>query len=222
MAISGPARFLIAMLVSLLLTTTVVGAVVGGIIYAVTRGAVYVVTRGVVSPRRDIFRAAAFEFELAPGWWCELDGTEYVCSPPGKPPYSAIAVIAMKGRNEQDNLKAYEEHLRQPQKSGDSGKDEGKFSEIRYVRRSVIASQEWVEALHAGSELPNFDTYYLATNTSYLGILVTMSVHKDQSKQYIAQLNPRGLKPSLNLALRGGGHRRCGRRLVGIVGFDMG
>jgi len=26
-----------------------------------------------VPAMRDVFRTAAFEFDLAPGWWCELD-----------------------------------------------------------------------------------------------------------------------------------------------------
>ena len=64
-----------------------------------------------------------------------------------------------------------------------------RVSEIRYVRRRMIANHEWVEALHAGSEVPNYDTYYLATITSDLGVLVTMSVHKDHSDKYIGQLN---------------------------------
>jgi hypothetical protein len=45
------------------------------------------------------------------------------------------------------------------------------------------------EALHSGSEIPHFDTYYLGTTTSLLGILVTMSVHKGHSAKYIGQMN---------------------------------
>src|SRR4051812_23549286 len=81
------ARFLIAFLTSFVATV------------AVLAGAGYLVTRVAVPPPRELFRTGAFEFELAPGWWCELDGTEYVCTPPGKPPHLAIAVIAMKERN---------------------------------------------------------------------------------------------------------------------------
>lgn len=36
----------------------------------------------------DPFRTGSFEFSLAPGWWCETEGTEYVCNPPAKPPAS--------------------------------------------------------------------------------------------------------------------------------------
>ena len=177
MEVSAGARFVMALLVAFLATIIVLG------------GAGYAVTRIAVSPAPDVFRAAAFEFELAPGWWCELDGSEYVCSPPGNPPYAAIAIIAMKERNDQDNLKAYEDHLRQLQKPCGDSKTEGSPSEMRCVRRRIIGSHEWVEAFLAGPEVANFDTYYLGTNTAYLGILVTLSVHKDYSKQYIDQLN---------------------------------
>jgi hypothetical protein len=176
MELAGGVRFLLALMIAFLVTLVVLG------------GAGYAVTRIAVAPARDIFRAAAFEFELASGWWCELDGSEYVCSPAGKPPYSAIAVIAMKERNEKDNLKAYEDHLRQLQQSGGSN-GEGKLPEAGSLKRRTIGSQEWVEAGLSGSELPNFETYYLGTNTAYLGILVTLSVHKDYSRRYIAQLN---------------------------------
>ena len=84
MGVPGGARFLIALLTAFSATVVVLG------------GAGYAVSRVAVSPMPDVFRTAAFELELAPGWWCELDGSEYVCSPPGKPPHAAIAVIAMK------------------------------------------------------------------------------------------------------------------------------
>lgn len=147
-------------------------------------GVGYAVTLVAVSPPRDVFRAGFFEFDLAPGWWCERDGTEYICTPRGKSPHSAIVVIAMKERNAADNLVAYEAHLRDPKQSGTSGT----MSEIRFVKRRILGGNEWVEALHRGSEIPDYDTYYLGTTTAMLGILVTMSVHKDQSSKYISEL----------------------------------
>jgi hypothetical protein len=168
----GSVRFLVATSITFLITVVVLGG--GG----------YLASQLMVPPMRDVFRTAAFEFDLAPGWWCELDGSEYVCSPPGKPPYEAIAVLAMKERNDQDNLKAYEDHLKQPQPIDNGAGREKKFSEVREIRRSVIGAHEWVEALHSGSEIPNYDTYYFATITSELGILVTLSVNRNFSRQY--------------------------------------
>src|SRR5262245_60505081 len=151
---------------------------------AVLVGLGYAVTPTVAPIPRDVFRAALFEFDPAPGWWCILEGSEYVCNPPGKPPHEAIAIMAMKERNDQDNLDAYEAHLRQPHKSMNDT-----LSEIRFVRRRKIGTQEWVEALHSGSEAANYNTYYLGTTTSFVGILVTMSVHAEHADKYIKQMN---------------------------------
>ena len=100
----------------------------------------------------------------------------------------AIAVIALKERNTDDNLDAYEAHLRQPRPAAVPDGGSSPLAEVRFVRRRVLGGNEWVEALHLGSELPNFETYYLGTTTAMLGILVTLSVHKDHSAAYIDQL----------------------------------
>jgi len=45
-----------------------------------------------------------------------------VCYPGGKPPYSAIAIMAVKERGADDNLSAYERHLREPKaRAGKAG-----------------------------------------------------------------------------------------------------
>ena len=150
-------------------------------------GAGYAVSRMTFSTPRDVFRAGYFEFELSPGWWCELDGTEYICTPPGKPPHEAIAVIAMKERNKDDTLEAYEAHLKQPQKTG--GNDSGALSVVKKFGRRTIGDHVWVESLHSGSEIQNFDTYYLGTTTSGLGILVTLSARSDKAEEYIGRIN---------------------------------
>jgi hypothetical protein len=170
----GP-RFLVSLLGTFLATLVIL------------IGAGYVITQMTVRQPRDPFRAGSFEFDLAPGWWCELEETEYVCTPPGQPPHPAIAVIAVKERSRADNLQAYEEHLKQRQKET-AGAVGTALSEVSYVKRSRLGHVEWVEALQLGSEVPNYDTYYLATTTSNLGILVTMSVHKDHAAAYVRQL----------------------------------
>lgn len=165
---------------SFLLALTVTLAILGGV--------GWVVAQLVVATPREPFLTSAFEFDLAPGWWCELEGTEYVCNPPGKPPHAAIVVMAMTERNKDDRLEAYEEHLRQPKpvERTDGGTV---MSEVRRVGRIRLGGKEWVEAIHVGSEVPDYQTYYLATTTSNLGILVTMSTHKDHADTYVKQLN---------------------------------
>jgi hypothetical protein len=122
------------------------------------------------------FIADTFEFSLAPAWACDLDETEYVCWK-GKPPHEAIAIIALKRRGQQDNLAAYEEHLRTPKADQD-----GAPSSIRSVRRVTLAGYEWIEAIHESSELRNYVTIYLATATSQVGVLATFSIHRDHEQ----------------------------------------
>lgn len=145
------------------------------------------VSRYAVEQPRERYLNSAFEFDLAPGWTCHDDGTETLCNQ-GKPPYVAIVVMAMKERNDQDNLDAYEKHLSSP-KSNTTIDGAPFTSEVRLVRRRRIGEHIWVESLHFGSEIPEFDTYYLATNTAALGVLVTMSVRKDRVAEFSRSLN---------------------------------
>jgi hypothetical protein len=169
-------RFLASAIVSFVATLTVLAA--AGLAFSVYWTPV----------PRDPFRTGFYEFDMAEGWTCDLVGTEYVCSPAGKPPHAATVIIAAKFRSEADNLKDYEAHLRKPQKHALAGAGGAGESKINYVRRRTLGGREWVEALHLGSELPNFYTYYLATATAGLGILVTMSVHKDHEAEHAKSL----------------------------------
>ncbi len=163
-------RFITSFLVSLLLVIALAG------------GAGYAITVLVVPEPRERYRLGQFDFELAPGWTCDLDGTEHVCQAAGDRKKGAIAVIAVKPRNDQDTLEVYEAHLKNPQQVSFQG--EAWVSEMKFVKRRLIGGREWVTSLHVGSEIKNFETYYLGTVTSHFGMLVTMSAHKDRSAEY--------------------------------------
>ncbi|HXI06900.1 MAG: hypothetical protein ACRC1G_12960 [Bradyrhizobium sp.] len=123
-------------------------------------------------PKR--FISDIFEFDLAPGWACDLDETEYVCRR-GRPPTASIAIIAMKRRSSDDNLEAYEAHLRNPQAN-----EQGKIPELLGLSRRHLANHEWVEGVQLSSEIPNYVTIYLASHTSQVGILATFTFHRDR------------------------------------------
>lgn len=170
-------RFVVSLITSFLFTVMVLA------------GAGYAVTRLAVPPPRDVFRTGFFEFEIAPGWECSLDGTEYVCQARGEKQRGAIAVIAMKERNpKMDTLELYEDHLRKPQRNAPMGDTTVPPSVVEKVGRITLGGKTWVEALHLGSEVQNYYTYYLGTVTSDIGILVTMSHHKDQGGTYLKDL----------------------------------
>jgi hypothetical protein len=71
-------------------------------------GVAYALSALLVAPPPEQLRTAAFEMDLAAGWSCQLEEVEYVCFPQGEPPHDAIAVIAAKYRNANDNLDAYQ------------------------------------------------------------------------------------------------------------------
>ena len=171
---AGGSRFWIAAAASFLATVAVLASAGVTVIELTVRK----------SP--DPFRTGSFEFNLAPGWWCDIEGADYVCNPPGKPPYAAIAIIAIKERGADDNLKAYENYLNQRKQPTEGASKSA--SVVVYVERIKLGHAEWVEALHRGSENSNYYTYYLATNTSHLGILVTMSFYKEYESKYVGQL----------------------------------
>lgn len=170
-------RFLKSFLIAFLLTLPTLG----GVGWGVARLAL------ALAPPREQVNTTYFTFDLAPGWSCEFDGNEYVCTT-GRAPHPAIAIIALKKRSAQDWLTEYESYLREPlpftMKNGET-----KTSEVRFVRRTMLGDKQWVHGLHVGSELPNYLTYYLATTTPALGILVTMSVLKDSVDKYVGQLD---------------------------------
>lgn len=170
-------RFLVSFIATLLGTLAVLGSIG------------YAITQMTVGHPRDPFRTGSFEFDLAPGWWCEREGQAYACSPRGQPPYAATVIMAVKERSNEDTLHAFENYLKQPKKPTveSSGADEP--SVVRYVKRRKLGNHEWVEALHIGSEIAVYHTYYLATTTSYLAILVTMSVDKDYEAAYVKELS---------------------------------
>lgn len=153
-------------------------------------GAGYGVTLLTVAKPRDMFRTGFFEFEVAPGWECDLDGTEYVCQARGAKQKGAIAIMAIKERKKgMDSLEEYEAHLRKPLPL-DGTEESSSLSTIkRPPARIRLGENEWVESLHCGSELKNFCTYYLGTVTSHVGILITMSYREGAEGTYTTDLS---------------------------------
>lgn len=155
---------------------------------AVLAGVGWMLSTRLIPPPPDQFMTSYFMFDLAPGWTCEFEGTVYTCSPPVTGPLPAIVIMAMKERTKEETLESFESYLRQ-QKTTKRADGTEFTSTVQSVRRKRLATTEWVEALHASSELYKYDTYYLATVTSYLAILVTLSAERDYLPEYSNQLS---------------------------------
>lgn len=136
-----------------------------------------------VSPEPEHFATSVFSFEIPPGWTCHREVTETICKI-GAPPSDAIVIMAMKSRNKEDTLAAYEAHLRGPLPRADGRGDAHLIS----LRRISLGGMHWIEGRYEGSEVPNWETTYLAANTAEVGILITFSVHTNFRAQRAADL----------------------------------
>lgn len=140
------------------------------------------------APRAFVF-TALYSFELPEGWRCTRQGTEQVCGTKQRP-NPAIAIITAKYRGPQDTMEAYEAHLKKPQPVAAAGPSKAtEISRVEFVRRQRIAGRDWVVALHFGSEVPNYYTYYYAGLSSHVAALMTFSVHKDHVQERKPQID---------------------------------
>lgn len=124
------------------------------------------------------------EFELPPGWGCNLEGAEWVCqNSDAAKKKEAIIVLAAKLKGDQDSLDQYLTYLKAT-KSFTSVSGKPMKSEPKYAKTVNVNGHPWVDALHLESEIPGFFTRYLATVKDDIGVLVTYSVAKAKFQDY--------------------------------------
>lgn len=144
----------------------------------------------------ETFYLRGANFTIPQGWICEREDTEIVCGKQATK-RDAIIVTTTKTVGGIDTLERYAQHLRTPQPitltDGTSG-----MSEVRYVNNVLYGGREWVDGLHHGSEIPNYDTRYLATVVGATAILITFSCKADVCESYrplidafVGSLDPR-------------------------------
>lgn len=130
------------------------------------------------------FTSKYCEFELPPGWECQLEGSEYVCqSENADRKKESIIILAAKIRGEQDSLDEYMAYLKKNKEYNLPG-GKKQISEPKSVKMSTVNDHRWVDSLHLASEVPGFYTRYLATVKEDLGVAVTFSVSKDLYSVY--------------------------------------
>lgn len=120
------------------------------------------------------FSNSYLEFLLPAFWFCELDETDYICQHrlPDGVPTDAIIILTAKIANVDDGLAPYIRHLSQDLSESES------HSLLKSPTTIQIQQQFWVSALHSGSELPGYQTRYLATVVNGLAILATFTAHQ--------------------------------------------
>ncbi len=143
------------------------------------------------------------EFELPPGWACNLEGAEWVCQnqDPAKRK-EAIIVLAAKLKGDQDSLDQYLTYLKST-KTFTSVAGKPMKSEPRYAKTVNLSGHPWADALHLESEIPGFYTRYLATVKDDIGILVTYSIVKSKYQDYLKDFDT--MVNTLKVFRKGGG-----------------
>ncbi|HLE11496.1 MAG: hypothetical protein A2451_04450 [Bdellovibrionales bacterium RIFOXYC2_FULL_39_8] len=131
------------------------------------------------------FSSQYCEFELAPGWNCNLEGSEWVCQNESNADRKkeAIIILAAKERGEEDSQDKYLAYLKKAKTFSLPG-GKVQVSEAKYAELKKIGDQTWIDSLHLASEVPGFYTRYLATIKEDLGIAVTFSVSKESYQDY--------------------------------------
>ncbi len=129
-----------------------------------------------------VFRNAYVTFELSDNWKCVLEHTEWVCrSEVDKESKEAVIILTAKEVGPTDSLEAYTQHLANPATKNTAGA----VGQVKIAPKQVkINDHIWIDALHIGSEVPNYFTRYLATIKDRIAVLVTLSAHKDFYTKY--------------------------------------
>lgn len=130
------------------------------------------------------FSHQLLEFELPPGWDCQLDIADWACRSQNKnQQQEAVIIISTKVRDIDDSLEQYRNYLKTT-RSYRLGKEKSYSSQPKYVQNRRIRNHLWIEALQLSSEVPGFYTRYMATVKGETGIAVTFTVARNKYHHY--------------------------------------
>lgn len=137
-----------------------------------------------------VFKTQFVSLDLPPNWSCQQEELDWVCQPDNLAERSeALVVIVTKSVNEvDDTLDKYLEILQQPKDMRDLLGTSYK-SKIKYSRKREIRSQQWVDSLHLGSELPGFYTRYVASTKEKVAALVSYSIGESVYAKWAAPMD---------------------------------
>jgi hypothetical protein len=117
-------------------------------------------------------------------WVCENLKPDWICRPvDNRMIHTATLVLTAKVAGPEDTLTAIEQQMKTPRTMTGSNRTPI-TSQLKWVKEVKLAGWDWIEALHANRELEGFFTYYLATVTSRLIILVNLSFQQNLAKDY--------------------------------------
>jgi|GEM_PF-3842492 len=130
-----------------------------------------------------VFQNSYVKFDLPDNWACHQEGAAWICAPTNNTEArEAVIISTAKLAGPDDSLNSFDNYLRQPRTL--IGKTKSSLSQPISVNRKKVGDQDWVEAVHMGSEIPNFTTHYFATVKQKLAILISMSSDQDLKQKY--------------------------------------
>lgn len=130
------------------------------------------------------FRNTYLTFEIPENWSCQLEGIAWVCSPKSViENKEALLVVTAKMAGPDDTLLGFEKYLRKP-KALSTKTHAGAFSKFVSLEHKKMTGLEWIQSIHIGSEIPEFQTTYAATVKEGLAILVSFSFDTDYRGKY--------------------------------------
>lgn len=124
------------------------------------------------------------EFDLPPGWYCQMDIDDWVCQAQNSArQHEAIIIMSSKQRDSNDSIEHYWKYLKRS-RSYRIGDDKSYISRPKYIQRRRIHGHTWLDALQLSSEVPGFYTRYMSTVKNDTGTAITFSVARDKYQQY--------------------------------------
>jgi len=140
-----------------------------------------------LSAQARTFKNAYISFEMQDNWKCQLEQTEWVCrAEDPQEAKEAVIILTAKETGPTDKFSIYETHMNSPINSVTAA-GTPLSSTVKYKAQiQKINDQQWLDALHQDSEVPNYFTRYLAAIKDQIAILVTFSAHN----KYYAKHSP--------------------------------
>lgn len=129
------------------------------------------------------------DLQLNRDWRCAQEGSDTICKPvSAQSELEKVIIWSAKEKSDQDTLAAYRTHL------GSVMKRKFHFKQIASTPVSAqtitLNGREWVDAVQLNSEIPGYNTRYLATATDKLAILITFSARTRNFEDFQKEIQP--------------------------------
>ncbi len=126
------------------------------------------------------FKTSYLTTTIPEDWACIQSEEVWVCAPQNVTAAREVLVtFAAKLIGPEDNLSSYHKLLTRP-KAHRSASGGATLSQVVKVTAQNILGHPWVQALHLGSEIPDFYTQYLMTVKGQIAVQVTLSTQRSR------------------------------------------